>query len=335
VTVVVAPGRVNIIGDHTDYVGGLALPCAIDLAVTATVTPADDIRLTSDATAEPASMTLPPASLASDATTWTRLVHAVVTLLAHVHGAHGRLTTTLPIGAGLSSSAACTIALALALGFDGEPRDLVLLAQRAEQEATGVPCGVLDQLAIVFGQAGHACVVDAGAVTAVPIPIPDAARLVVVPSGHHRALSETPYAQRRIEAERAMNEVGGLEHATVADALSVADPVLRRRARHVITENARVTACAAAFETGDLKTAGRLMLESHASLQNDAEVSTKDLNQLVDALSTRKGVYGARLTGAGFGGSVLALVDERQASSIAEVFAGRVVKPSAGAHIVD
>lgn len=331
---VVAPGRVNIIGDHTDYVGGLALPCAIDLAVTASFEPADDIHLTSDATAEPAAFTLPPSADLDDATTWTRLVHAVAAELPSPRGAHGRLTTTLPIGAGLSSSAACTIALALTLGFDGDRRDLVLLAQRAEQRATGVPCGVLDQLAIVYGQEGHACVVDAAAVTATPIRFPPEARLLIVASGHHRALSETPYAQRRTEAEHAMSEVGGLEHATIADALSVADPVLRKRARHVITENARVTACAAAFTAGELRHAGALMLESHTSLNKDAEVSTKDLNQLVDALSTRKGVFGARLTGAGFGGSVVALVDATNAASLAETFAGRVVSPSAGARVV-
>lgn len=332
-TVVVAPGRVNIIGDHTDYVGGLALPCAIDLAVTASFSVAEDIHLTSDATAEPAEFSLPSTGAVDDATTWTRLVHAVASAWPGARGAHGRLTTTLPIGAGLSSSAACTVALALTLGFEGSPRELVLLAQHAEQVATGVPCGVLDQLAIVFGQADHACIVDATDVTARPIPFPTDARLVIIPSGHHRALSETPYAQRRAEAERAMAEVGGLEQATVADALSVADPVLRKRARHVITENARVLACADAFATGDLRRAGALMLESHTSLQKDAEVSTKDLNQLVDALSTRKGVFGARLTGAGFGGSVVALTDEANAAALADTFAGRVVKPSAGARI--
>ncbi|MDP1793694.1 MAG: galactokinase family protein [Acidimicrobiales bacterium] len=331
--IVTSPGRVNIIGDHTDYVGGLAMPCAIDLAVTASFEPASDIDLTSDATAEHAAFSLPLPDDAG-ATTWTRLVHAVASRVPDVRGAQGRLTTTLPIGAGLSSSAACTIALALTLGFDGDRRALVLLAQAAEQAATGVPCGVLDQLAIVYGEAGHACVVDAAAVTASPISFPEDARLLVVPSGHHRTLSDTPYAQRRTEAERAMAEVGGLEQATVADALSVADPVLRRRARHVVTENARVTACAEAFAAGDLRRAGALMLESHTSLNKDAEVSTKDLNQLVDALSTRKGVFGARLTGAGFGGSVIALVEPGAGVALAATFGGRLVTPSNGARLV-
>ncbi|MEY2396905.1 MAG: galactokinase [Actinomycetota bacterium] len=336
-TVVVAPGRVNLIGDHTDYVGGLAMPCAIDLAVTATFDAADDIELTSDATAEPAAFTFPLAEdqLGVEPTTWRRLVYAVASLMDAPRGVRGRLTTTLPIGAGLSSSAACTIALALTLGFDpADRRGLVLLAQASEQKATGVPSGVLDQLAIVYSEAGHACVVDANAVTATTVPIPDDLAIVVIHSGHARALSDTPYAQRRAEAERAMAEVGGLADATVADALAIPEPLLRRRARHVITENHRVQAMADAFARNDAKQAGALMLESHASLRKDAEVSTKDLDQLVDALSTRRGVYGARLTGAGFGGSAVALVAVDVAGEIAGTFGGRVVIPSAGARVV-
>jgi galactokinase len=334
-TVALAPGRVNIIGDHTDYVGGLALPCAIDLAVTSTFERAEDIRLTSDATAEPAEFAIPVDGDAYAGTMWTRLVRAVATRLPAVRGAHGRLTTTLPIGAGLSSSAACVVALALTLGFEDDDTDLVLLAQAAEQDATGVPVGVLDQLAIVHGKAGHVLVVHAAEVRATPVPMPSRAGLVIVPSGHHRALRDTPYAERRLEAERAMAEVGGLDGATLADALSVADPVLRKRARHVITENERVRECADAFANDDLRRAGELMLESHTSLRKDAEVSTKDLTQLVDALSTRKGVFGARLTGAGFGGSVIALVDLGAAAAIADTFGGRVVTASDGARLID
>lgn len=336
-TVVVAPGRVNLIGDHTDYVGGLAMPCAIDLAVTATFEPAADIELTSDATAEAATFALPLTDehLGTEPTTWRRLVFAVASLVDAPHGAHGRLTTTLPIGAGLSSSAACTIALALALGFDGtDRRGLVLLAQVAEQKATGVPSGVLDQLAIIYGEAEHACVVDANAVTATTVPMPEGVKIVVIHSGHARALSDTPYAERRSEAERAMAEVGGLAGATIGDALAIPEPLLRRRARHVISENQRVRAMAEAFARNDAKQAGALMLESHASLKKDAEVSTKDLDQLVDALSTRRGVYGARLTGAGFGGSAIALVADDVATDISNTFGGRIVVPSDGARVV-
>jgi galactokinase len=334
--IVVAPGRVNLIGDHTDYVGGVAMPCAINLAVTATVTAGGDvIDLTSDATAEPAHFAVADiAEEPSGTTTWVRLVHAVASLLRPTTGVTGRVTTTLPIGSGLSSSAACTIALCFALGFEGEPRDLVLLAQAAEQRATGVPCGVLDQLAIVHGRAGHATVIDAHALTATAVPFPDDVAVVIVPSGHTRALSDTPYAERRAEAEAAMEALGGLANATLEAANALADPTLRRRARHIVSENARVHAMAAAFSASDARAAGALMRESHASLRHDAQVSTHDLDSLVDALSSRPGVFGARLTGAGWGGSAVALVATDAAASLAETFGGRVVVPSDGARVL-
>jgi galactokinase len=336
-TVVIAHGRVNLIGDHTDYVGGLAMPCAIDLAVTATITRRGDVvDLTSDATAEAAHFALTELGDEPAATTtWVRLVEAVAVLTRPPQGVVGRLTTTLPIGSGLSSSAACTIALCLAFGFDGSERDLVLLAQAAEQKATGVPCGVLDQLAIVHGRAGHATVIDAHALTATPVPLPPDVSVVVVPSGHSRALSDTPYAERRAEAETAMQLLGGLANASLDRVEELEDPLLQRRAHHIVSENSRVTAMAEALAASDVRAAGTLMRESHASLKGDAQVSTHDLDSLVDALSSRHGVYGARLTGAGWGGSAVALVDRGVAPSLAETFGGRVVTPSDGARIVN
>ncbi len=332
--IAVAPGRVNLIGDHTDYVGGLALPCAIDLAITAEFERGGDaVDLSSDATAEPAAF--PLAHNGEGTTPWQRLVHAVAAVVKPGVGVRGRFTTTLPIGGGLSSSAACTIALALAMGFEGELRGLVLAAQIAEQRATGVPCGVLDQLAIVFGQTGHACLIDAAAVSATPVPIPAGVSIVIVPSGRSRALAETPYAERRAQAEVAMAELGGLVNATEADAAAVRDPLLRRRARHVVTENARVEAMVAAFEASDARGAGDLMKASHASLRTDAQVSTHDLDSLVDALSSRPGVFGARLTGGGFGGNAVALVEPGGAASIADTFGGRVVTASDGARVLE
>ena len=336
-TRVIAPGRVNLIGDHTDYVGGLALPCAIDLAVTADIEVGGDfVDLSSDATAEIALFELSSRDRAPEsASAWLRIVHAVAALVPHPHGVTGRLTTTLPIGAGLSSSAACTIALALALGFDGGKNELVLLAQAAEQRATGVPCGVLDQLAIVFGQAGYASLVDAGALTATPVRMPADASVVVVPSGQVRNLADTPYATRRDESVRAVAEMGGVTNASMGDAQAISDPLLRHRARHVLSENERVRGVAEAFARNDAKTAGALMLASHTSLRDDAEVSTHDLDSLVDALSSRRGVHGARMTGAGFGGSVVALTSTDAAPAIAATFGGRVVVASDGARRVE
>jgi galactokinase len=334
VTRAIAPGRVNLIGDHTDYVGGLALPVAIDLGVTAEFERGGaEVHLTSDATAEAATFALGDNGVAAD-TVWLRLVRATAGLVGPTEGVRGRLTTTLPIGAGLSSSAACTIALAFALGFDGDAHDLVLLAQAAEQQATGVPCGVLDQLAITHGRAGHATLIDAAAVTATAVPVPPGIAILIVPSGHARALADTPYAQRRVEAEAAIAELGGLAAASNADVNAIADPTLRKRARHVITENERVRAMADAFNSADVRAAGTLMRASHQSLRHDAEVSTHDLDSLVDALSSRHGVFGARLTGAGFGGSVVALVGQQAAPDLADTFGGRIVTPSDGARLL-
>ena len=313
------------------------MPCALDLAVTSEFDVGGEyVDLSSDATAEIALFELSSRDdEPSSSSVWLRLVHAVAALVPKPRGVTGRLTTTLPIGAGLSSSAACTIALALTLGFEGDEQDLVLLAQAAEQRATGVPCGVLDQLAIVYGQANHACLVDAGAVTATPVKIPSDVGIVVVSSGHSRTLSETPYATRRAEAERAIEELGGLVSASMGDAQALSDPVARRRARHVLSENERVQAVADAFGRNDAKAAGAALLASHASLRDDAEVSTHDLDTLVDALSSRPGVFGARLTGAGFGGSVVALTTTEAAPAIAETFGGRVVVASDGARSID
>jgi galactokinase len=164
--------------------------------------------------------------------------------------------------------------------------------------------------------------------------MPAGVALVVISSGHSRNLSDTPYAERRAQAEQAMAELGGLANATEADANALRDPVLRRRARHVVSENTRVRAMAAAFAKSDARTAGNLMRASHASLRSDAQVSTHDLDGLVDALSSRPGVYGARLTGAGFGGSAVALVEHSYAAALADTFGGRVMLPSDGARVL-
>jgi galactokinase len=217
------------------------------------------------------------------------------------------VTTTLPIGAGLSSSAALEVATALALGYRGAPLDLALACQEAEQRASGVPCGVMDQLTSAAGVDGHALLMDCGALQVTPVPVPADCEIVVVHSGEQRALAQSGYARRRAELE-----AGDF-----------------RRVRHLRTENDRVQACAAALGAGDVATAGRLMVQSHVSLRDDFDVSTPALDGLVTRLCAQPGVYGARLTGAGFGGCVVALtvpgvLDE-----------GWVVRPSAGARVLE
>ncbi|MDQ1711078.1 MAG: galactokinase [Frankiaceae bacterium] len=305
-----APARVNLIGDHTDYTGGLACPMAVDLGTTVTLDPGGDaVRLVSDATGTAADVPLDVADVASVTPPWARYVAGVVALLRPPAGGTGVVASTVPLGAGLSSSASLELAVALALGFAGTPLDLARLGQAAEHLATGTPTGLLDQVASACGRAGHAMVVDFTTLDVDHVPLPDGVEVVVVDSGQRRELATTAYAERRAQCAAAADLIGPLATATEADAESLADPVLRRRARHVVTENARVRAFATALRAGDAVEAGRLMLASHASLATDFEVSVPALDGRVGELRQTPGVYGARMTGGGFGGCVVALTE--------------------------
>jgi galactokinase len=220
-------------------------------------------------------------------------------------GGTGTVESTLPIGGGLSSSASLEVALAIALGADtSDPVALARCCQRAEHVATGVPCGIMDQVASIAGVEGHALLLDCTTTTWTAVAMP--APFLVVHSGEARALAGSAYAQRRVEVEAAVATVGPLRNDP---SLRDLDPLPRRRARHVITENQRVLAFVEAMRVHDLRAAGHVMSDSHASLRDDFEVSTPALDALVSRLTATKGVYGARLTGAGFGGCVVALMD--------------------------
>jgi galactokinase len=303
-----APGRVNLIGDHTDTTGGLVLPMAVHLGTTVDVERGgSEVRLRSDADEEVAVVGLDVAEPAAVTPAWARYVAGVVAEIRPAVGATGTVTTTLPVGAGLSSSAALEVAVALALGFDGPPVELALACQRAEHAASGVPSGIMDQLASAAGVAGSALLIDCTTLARTPVRLPPGVEVVVVHSGEARALAGSAYAERRRQCEAAEAEVGPLRVAGPDAVEALTDPVLRRRARHVVTENARVREVAGALEAGNLAAAGRAMAASHASLRDDFEVSTPALDRLVDELTATDGVFGARLTGAGFGGCVVAL----------------------------
>ena len=259
----VAPGRVNLIGDHTDTTGGLVLPMAVDLATTVTgEVGGHQVVLTSATEADPAAVPLEVTDPAAVTPAWARYVAGVVAELRPAAGFTGTVTTTLPVGAGLSSSAALEVAVALALGFEGTPLELAELTRRAEHRASGVPCGIMDQLASAAGVAGHALLIDCHALTVEPVPLPEGLEVRVVHSGQPRELAGSAYAERT-----------------------------------------------AALRSGDLAALGPLMAASHASLRDDFEVSTPVLDALVDRLTSTPGVLGARLTGAGFGGCVVALTE--------------------------
>ncbi len=291
-----APGRINLIGEHTDYSGGLVLPVAIHLGITMTVAPAKRIALVSDGD----SVEL-PADGCGEQRGWGRFVAAVAQELDSLGrpavGIEGVVVADLPQGAGLGSSGALEVALALALcsaaGFELEPLDVALACQRAEQRAVGVPTGILDQAASLFGCKGCGLLLDCSTLEHRWIELPPNLAIIVVDSGKRRALEDSGYGERRRELE-------------------AGDP---RRMRHVTTENARVGATVAALERHDLQALGPLFAASHASLRDDYEVSTPTLDRLVE-LALNAGALGARLTGGGFGGSIVALAERNRAEAV-------------------
>lgn len=306
---VLAPGRVNLIGDHTDYTGGLVFPMAIDRYTEIRGTPdGSRVRLTSIDEPEPVELPLAIDRPQDVSPAWGKYVAGVVAELAPTRGFDGRVSTDIPIGAGLSSSAALEVAVALALGFEGTPLALAQLCQRAENRASGVPSGIMDQLAIAAGVADHALLIDCGELSVTPVPVPRGIE-IVVQFIEHRTLVGSPYADRVAECAAAEAAIGPLRYATAEQAATITDPVVRARALHVTTENQRVRDFAAALSAGNMADAGELMVQSHRSLRDLYATSTPVMDAAVEALLATPGVYGARMTGGGFGGCVVALTE--------------------------
>lgn len=330
---VFAPGRVNLIGEHTDYSGGLVLPAAVDLGVTVIGRPDPaSIRLRSLAFSETVELGgdgFAPATLSG----WGRRVAAVARLLADSGrppvGFDGTIASSVPPGAGLSSSAALSVAVALALcraaRFELPMLRLAQLAQEAEHLAVGVPCGLMDPATCLFGRRGHAILLDCGTEEHRPVLLPSNLALVVLDSGVRRELEHSGYAKRQNELERGLSAIGDRRPAdmTVGEAMAAAaaaglDAVAVRRLRHVVSENERVRGCVAALEDPagpDLATLGSLFREGHESLRQDFEVSTPELDLLVE-LAYKEAAIAARMTGGGFGGSVVVLAEADRASSL-------------------
>jgi galactokinase len=308
-----APGRVNLIGDHTDYNDGFVLPLAIDRGCTVAAGPAPVVRVRSldlagtvelpaDGGAEPAAVE--PA--------WGRYAAAVLRELSTrgrpPAGIDAVVASDVPIGSGLSSSAAlevaCAIALADAAGWSIPPVELAQACRAAEEAAVGVPCGIMDQLASIGSRAGSALLIDCRSLELTPVGLPDRLGLLVVHSGIARTLDASAYADRRRACEELAARLG-LRALRDATHTLVADEPL---GRHVVGENERVLAAAQALADGNVDLLGALLLASHASLRDDFRVSTPELDVLVDEL-VAAGAFGARLTGAGFGGCVVAACD--------------------------
>ena len=319
-----APGRVNLLGGHVDYHEGPVAAMAIDRDVVIGMRPRPDGRVvvrSLDLTGT--------VDVAADGSTdarsvqpaWGRSVAGVINTLARAGrppvGLDAAVTTNLEIGAGLSSSAAFEVAIALALSeaadWSTDVRTLALACQQAELDATGVPCGIQDQLVALAGVRDHALVIDCRDLAIEALPLPPGVAVLVVHSGVPRTLEGSQWAARRAESEAAAARLG-LRVLRDAQPSDVAD---HPRARHVVAEIARVEAFASALRDGDVDALGALMLAGHASLRDDMEVSTPELDALVECLMDA-GAFGARLTGGGFGGCAVALVPEERAPSIAE-----------------
>ncbi|MGI9578934.1 MAG: galactokinase [Microthrixaceae bacterium] len=336
-----ASGRVNLIGDHTDYMGGLAMPMTINHStVVEGVRGGDSLSLVSDSARGRVEVGLPVKDPGAAEPEWARYPAAVAAEL-HAAGAlpggfAGAVTSDVPRGAGLSSSAALEIAVALALGSplpesEKEATELAKLCQRAEHAAVGLPSGLMDQLSICTGRSGHATLIDFDSLEVEQVAMQTDAHIWVIHSGQARRLDSSAYAERRRSAEAAEELLGPLPRADLSAIGALADPLLARRARHVRSECDRVRQFAEFMAQGDLGSAGSVMAASHASLRRDYEVSTPALDQLVDALASIGSVYGARLTGAGFGGCVVALTSEEfQLSALGDDHLGWEVHPVDG-----
>lgn len=331
-----APGRVNLIGDHTDYSGGLVCPMAVDLGTTVVFEPGrPTVELRSASEDGAAVIPLDIVDASSVSPPWARYVAGVVAVLRPLVGGRGSVTTTLPVGGGLSSSAALEVSVAVALGADpADPVAVALACQRAEHLACGVPTGIMDQLVSAGGQEGHVLLIDCTTLERRPVALPEGVEVLVVHSGQARTLAGSAYAERRAQVDTASEWLGRpMRDAGPADIGIIDDAVIRRRARHVVTENARVLAFADALDAADLAGAGALMGESHASLRDDFEVSTPTVDALVDHLAATPGVWGVRMTGGGFGGCVVALTEPGvgAASGLDRTW---VVHPAAGARLL-
>jgi galactokinase len=372
--VVFAPGRVNLVGEHTDYNDGFVLPMGVDKGIAmAFATRSDDVlRVHSSDVPQTREVHLGQLdrrvsvepNRRGERGGWFGYVAGVAWAMLGaglpLRGADVALAADLPMGAGLSSSAALEIGIARVLTaaseLEWDPQAAALLAQRAEREFAGVACGIMDQLVIASAHENAALLIDCRSLETRDVPLPKMMAVVILDSGIRRDLALSEYNERRSSCERVVDAIRVRHPDVIAlrdvdlDMLEGARPSLNdvdyRRALHVIQENPRPSAMSTALAAGDLTAAGRVMRDSHASLKDLYEVSTPELDALVDAAASAPGCYGARLTGAGFGGCAVAIVEagaERGViATVGEQYRARtgrestaiVSRASAGARIV-
>ncbi len=335
--VAMAPGRVNLIGEHTDYNDGFVLPMAIGRAAVVAFRPRPDGILRAHSIAFDETKELDTGSLsAPGGHAWFDYVAGVLWAFGSeglaVSGMDLVVDGDVPIAAGLSSSAALEMAMARALaaaaGTAWDPARMAKLGQKAENAYVGMKCGIMDPFAAAACEEGHALLVDCRSLETQPVPVPAGVVVVVMDTGARRSLAASAYNDRRAACERVVAEIAKTKPGVTAlrdvtfDELEAAKPRLdatdAKRASHVVAENQRPAAMAAAFGEGDLVRAGRLMKESHASLRELYEVSCEELDLIASLARRQPSCYGARMTGAGFGGCAIALVSADDVDAFCE-----------------
>lgn len=324
-----APGRVNLIGEHTDYNDGFVLPCAIDVHTLVAARARDDGWLHVVAADHGDALDrfrVDEPVVPQPDRPWTQYVRGVVHAMQArglaLRGGQLAIAGNVPQGAGLSSSASLEVALGQALSALAglqpllPPTELALIGQAAENHFVGCACGIMDQLISARGRAGHALLIDCRSLEVQPVPLPPGLAVMILHSRVARGLVESAYNERRRQCQAAADHFGAaalrdLDLATLQARAAGLDPVAWHRARHVVTENTRTQAAAAALVAGDLHTLGRLMAESHASMRDDFEITVPAVDELVHTVQQAIGSEGgARMTGGGFGGCVVALLPQ-------------------------
>ena len=321
--VVRAPGRVNLIGEHTDYNGGFVLPMAINRAMHMAIRYRGDaeVRILSADFHHTARFNLEEFSYRKPH--WIEYIKGVANGLRKrelpLVGFDGAMLGDVPRGSGLSSSAALELAAAKAFSevsnFPWDPVDMAVVGQEAENDWVGVNCGIMDQMISSCGRAGHAYLLDCRSLKGEHVPVPEGVKVVILDTGTRRGLVDSAYNERRSQCEEAAKFFGcDLLRDVTAEMFAAREeelaPLVRKRARHVVTEDERTLRAAEAMRAGDSARLGVLMTQSHESLRDDFEVSNDALNTMVDSALAQSGCLGARMTGAGFGGCAVALVDQ-------------------------
>ncbi len=316
-----APGRVNLIGEHTDYNDGFVLPMAIERAVWIALRPRSDgqVKVRSLDFDETRAFML--GDFRHEAEGWLEYLKGVAWALQDagypLRGWEGVLGGDVPIGAGLSSSAALEVVTARAFaavsGWAWEPKAMARLGQKAENEWVGMKCGIMDQMISAAGEAGHALLIDCRSLATQSVPLPAGTAIAILDTATRRGLVDSAYNERRAQCEAAARFFGASALRDVTLEMFEAagdglDEVTRRRARHVITENERTLRAAEAMRRGDAAEMGRLMDASHVSMRDDFEITNDALNIMVECAREEPACYGARMTGGGFGGCAVALI---------------------------